>query len=118
MKLTQNLKNKKLIGMGKARFLRGFISVFLFLIVLNGICQVDLRNITPLSPNAAEIARYGETPVDYFTGTTGINIPLYTIASGDLKLPISLSYHSGGNKVESIASWVGLAWSLGPIPTI
>lgn len=100
------------------RIIRVSITFTLLFIYSDGFTQVELRNITPLSPNAAEIAKYGETPVDYFTGTAGIGIPLYTVVSGDLKLPLSLSYHSGGNKVESIASWVGLAWSLGSVPSI
>ena len=27
-------------------------------------------------------------------------------------LPITLSYHAGGIKVDQIATWVGLGWSL------
>jgi YD repeat-containing protein len=77
-----------------------------------------LPKIVPLSPNAASIAKYGEIPVGHFTGVPNIGIPLYTVNSGDLSLPLSLSYHAGGNKVESIASWVGLGWSLGSIPSI
>lgn len=77
-----------------------------------------LKQIVPLSPNAAAIAKYGEIPVGHFTGVPNINIPLHTIKSGTLELPLSLNYHAGGNKVESIASWVGLGWNLGTIPSI
>jgi len=87
--------------------------------ILNiGKAQTELKQIVPLSPNAATMAKYGEIPVGHFTGVPNINIPLYTIKSGTLELPLSLNYHAGGNKVEAIASWVGLGWSLGALPSI
>ncbi len=46
------------------------------------------------------------------TGTPDISIPLYEIGSGGLSIPVSLSYHAGGIKVDEYASWVGLGWSL------
>lgn len=80
--------------------------------------QMEIRKITPISPDAAAIAKYGEIPVGYFTGIPDINIPIYGIKSRELELPLSISYHAGGNKVEDIASWTGLGWSLGSIPCI
>lgn len=99
---------------------RLFIHCFAFLFALFPmiIFSQDLPEIVPLSPNAASIAKYGEIPVGHFTGVPNIGIPIYTISSGELTLPLSLSYHAGGNKVESIASWVGLGWSLGSVPSI
>ncbi|MES2063505.1 MAG: hypothetical protein V4456_16370 [Bacteroidota bacterium] len=47
-----------------------------------------------------------------FSGVPDISIPLYEIKSGDLSVPIMLSYHASGNKVNDMASWVGLGWSL------
>lgn len=71
-----------------------------------------------LTPNAASFVRYGELPVNHFTGVPSIQVPIYTIQSGSLSLPLALSYHAGGNKVEAIASSVGLGWSITNIPTI
>ncbi|TDQ21829.1 YD repeat-containing protein [Tenacibaculum caenipelagi] len=93
------------------------LSIFTMLFCVWGYTQ-ELPKVVPLSPNAASIAKYGEVPVGHFTGTPNIEIPLYTISSGDLSLPLSLSYHAGGNRVEDVASWVGLGWSLGTIPSI
>ncbi|ALM08801.1 hypothetical protein SB49_14050 [Sediminicola sp. YIK13] len=95
-----------------------FLSIYILIGLLNLYAQTDLPKIIPLSPNASSIAKYGEIPVSNFTGIPNIEIPLYTINSGELNLPISLSYHAGGNKVESISSWVGLGWSLSSIPSI
>jgi YD repeat-containing protein len=112
------IENRKMLNMRAIFILRKLTIVFLLLIVKNVFSQVDLRTITPLSPNAAEMAKYGEVPVDNFTGVPSIGIPLYNIVSGDLKLPLGLSYHAGGNKVEAIAGWVGLSWTLTSLPSI
>lgn len=66
----------------------------------------------PPSPEASSLGQYGDQPVGYYTGIPQINIPLFEISSGRIKVPISLSYHAGGIKVEQIASRVGLGWSL------
>ena len=66
----------------------------------------------PPSPTAEALGRYAETPVNQYTGVPDISIPLWQIQEGDIKVPISLSYHGGGVKVEESASWVGLGWSL------
>ncbi len=68
--------------------------------------------IFPPSPTAAGLGKYTDIPVSYYTGTPNINIPIWNISHGNLNLPISLSYHASGIKVEEIPSWVGLGWSL------
>jgi hypothetical protein len=83
----------------------------LFLCYLTANCQ-ELPKILPPSPLAAAFARYGEIPVDYSTGVPDIQVPLYTIKCGSLELPINISYHGSGIKVQDIASPVGLGWVL------
>ena len=96
-----------------------FVVIFFGVFVsIAGKAQNELQKITPLTPNAAAIAKYGETPVGQFTGIPGVNIPIYTIQSKELALPLSLSYHAGGNKIEEIASWAGLGWSVNTVPVI
>jgi len=77
--------------------------------------QVTVTTATPpapLSPTAAALGKYGEVPVSLYTGIPNISIPLYDIAVKGFHLPISLSYHAGGIKVEDVPSWVGMGWSL------
>lgn len=64
------------------------------------------------APNAGTISKYFEVPVNMSNGTANIQIPVYTIKSGNITLPISLSYHTGGIKVNDPVSWVGAGWSL------
>ncbi len=74
--------------------------------------QTQLDRVIPVSPTAGSITRYGNTPVNYFTGSPNISIPLYEVSVGGLKVPLSLNYQYDGLKVEEIASWVGLGWNL------
>lgn len=71
-----------------------------------------LPNILPPSPNASEFLKYGEIPINKYTGMPNISIPLYTIQAKGLQIPIYMSYHSNGIKVSEEASWVGLGWTL------
>jgi YD repeat-containing protein len=66
----------------------------------------------PASPNAASLGKYSDIPINYNTGIPNISIPVYDIKECDITLPISLSYHAGGIRVQEEASMVGLGWSL------
>jgi len=68
--------------------------------------------VIPPSPDAAAFAKYGEIPVSTYTGIPNISIPLYMVKTGIVDMPISLSYHAGGVKVEDMASNIGLGWTL------
>ncbi|MDB5145468.1 MAG: hypothetical protein JWQ66_4181 [Mucilaginibacter sp.] len=94
-----------------------FILIFSFCInTIQTFSQVpypdEIKKLSPLTPNAASLGKFGNTPVSLYTGVPNIQIPVYTINVKGFQLPISLSYHAGGIKVEEIASWVGLGWAL------
>jgi hypothetical protein len=72
----------------------------------------EAPSIIPPSPTAAALGKYGDIPVSLYTGIPSVDIPLYTLSGSHLKLPISLSYHAGGLKVEENSSWIGLGFSL------
>lgn len=72
----------------------------------------ELPEIIARTPEAATLGKYGNTPVSKYTGVPQISIPLYTIVEGDIEVPITLSYHAGGFRVQEDATWVGLGWSL------
>lgn len=78
----------------------------------------DKKSFLPTSPEAAMGSRFGDVPVGHYTGTADISIPIYTIKEEGIQIPIVLSYHSSGIKVEDQATWVGLGWNLQPEGTI
>jgi YD repeat-containing protein len=71
-----------------------------------------IGNVSIASPTAASLGKYGDIPVSYNTGIPNISIPIYTVKAGSLSLPVSLSYHGSGLKVQEEASWVGAGWAL------
>ena len=66
----------------------------------------------PTTPTMWEFQKYGDYPVSMHTGVPEISIPLEVARSGDLEIPVSLSYHASGIKVDQKATWVGLGWEL------
>lgn len=72
----------------------------------------NLRNVLPPSPNSSAFAKYGEWPVNLYTGVPSISIPITSLKGRSMEVQVSLSYHASGNKVGEVASWVGLGWSL------
>lgn len=64
------------------------------------------------SPNAAALEKFVEFPAATYTGVPGISIPMYELNAKGVKIPISISYHAGGVKVDDVASDIGLGWAL------
>ena len=79
---------------------------------------VDLRfaptetKMIEASPAAAGATKYGDYGVSYALGLVDVSIPLYEIKSHSLTLPISLSYDSGGVRVDDVSGPAGLGWTL------
>ena len=70
------------------------------------------NNLVPVAPTASQFVKYTEVPVSEYTGIPQISVPLYTIAVDGVQVPIDLTYHAGGVRVNQEASWVGLGWDL------
>lgn len=73
---------------------------------------LTLPNYTPPSPDAFSITKYGDVPVNEFTGMVNSNIPLYTYRAGQLELPISINYVGAGIRVDEVSTWTGINWTL------
>lgn len=78
--------------------------------------QTDSNTLLPLSlplnPEATNVFKFHQNPINKYTGVPDINIPIYELKTKGFNLPISINYHSGGIKVNEEASWVGLGWNL------
>lgn len=66
----------------------------------------------PPGPEAAALGQYGNVPVSYFTGRVNVSIPIWEFSGKETNFNVSLSHSGGARKVEEIATWVGLGWSL------
>ncbi|WP_298537614.1 RHS repeat domain-containing protein [uncultured Algibacter sp.] len=93
---------------------RLFILLHILFVFQNSFAQElpELLQLTPVSPNSASFARYGSFNVNPNLGRPNISVPCHVIKSGDLQLPIMISYNSSGIRLNNRASWVGLEWNL------
>ncbi len=76
------------------------------------VCAQQLPEVIQPSPETATLFRYQEYPMDYSTGLAQISIPLFEVKSGDLSVPISISYHASGCQVSDRDGPIAVGWSL------
>ena len=74
--------------------------------------QVSLPQVTPTSPEAASLGRYGDFDLTNATGRMSYSIPIHNISAGAYSWPISLNYSYGGLILEGKPSMSGLGWNL------
>ena len=69
------------------------------------------KNLVPLSPTAASLGTFGQTPVSYYTGAPIITVPLANLKYKELGVDMSLSYqNAGGNKPDLAPGFTGNGW--------
>lgn len=91
-----------------------FITLLAFFCSNFVVAQSDIQKVmTPPSPNAASLGSYGDVPISNYTGKMNLSIPFPSIITkSGYELPISISYNSGGVKVDEMPSFVGMSWVL------
>ncbi len=97
-------------------------SNIIYIIVLGCLCLSNVRihaqfdkhldQYVPQTPTAASFTKFSEAPVDFFSGTVPVNIPLEQVSSKGLSTSVSLRYHGSGIKASEVASSAGLGWNL------
>ena len=81
--------------------------------------ELERPNVIPPSPEASKLATYISYPVNLSNGLVQTSIPLYEIVDGDIRIPITLSYHASGLKPNMRSShWLGDGWSLTTGPSL
>ncbi len=55
---------------------------------------------------------FGQVSVDPQTGAANVVIPIYTFSSGQVSLPVSLSYNGSGVKPKDVENTAGIGWQL------
>lgn len=91
--------------------------LFILFLVLPYVLRAQNTNhitpeIIPPSPDLAALGKFGDVPVSKYTGVPSIGVPIHTIDFDGLEIPIRLSYHAGGIRVNEESGWVGLGWTL------
>ncbi|XLS30040.1 hypothetical protein ACJD0Z_04265 [Flavobacteriaceae bacterium M23B6Z8] len=86
--------------------------ILLFILLFPLISGGQEQDIIPPSPNASALIEYANIPVSLDTGIPNIDLPLFSLSSNGITLPLSVSYHASGIKVNEVASWAGLGWTL------
>lgn len=66
------------------------------------------------TPASRVFQKFTEYPVSHATGTIDIQIPLYTLETGGLSIPLALKYHSSGVRVQDPVGAFGRNWALFP----
>lgn len=66
----------------------------------------------PKTPESQSFEKYGNIPVDEYSGAANVSVPIYNLKGRFLDIPVSLSYHASGIKVNQEATWVGLGFDL------
>lgn len=89
--------------------MKRILTLLLFIPIIS---KGQIKTFDIPTPNAAELVRFGDIPVSYYTGKADINIPLYSLTVRDMTLPVTLDYNASGVLVNSLPSWLGDNWSL------
>ncbi len=75
-----------------------------------------LLNVLQVSGQGSPETRFNNQLQDFnvskYTGTAGVNIPIYTFSEGGVTIPISLSCNTSGIRVDEKSGIVGLGWTL------
>ncbi|WP_320052073.1 DUF5977 domain-containing protein [uncultured Acetobacteroides sp.] len=64
------------------------------------------------SPNAIGMGMGVTNPVNLYTGTVAVNVPIRNLNERGITLPIALSYDGSGVRPEQHPTWVGQNWNL------
>lgn len=99
--------------MKRTIFRKVMVMTFLLLSAVCGRAQDNVYDRTTISsPTPASLGKYVDFPVNTHTGIPEISIPIYTIETGNFKLPITLGNHPSGLKVLEPSSAAGLGFAL------
>lgn len=104
--------------------MKKIIIFFFYIISLYVNAQTDLSEFAKIkppqsyTPQASSLMKMIDYPVNYYSGLVNIEIPLYEIEEGDLRIPITLRYHPSGIKPNENVGRTGAGWSLNAGPQL
>jgi len=72
----------------------------------------SLPNIINPSPQSMAFTKYGDYPMATYAGMTDITIPIHTIKSRKLSMPITMGFHASGRMANEQDGILGMRWTL------
>ena len=90
-------------------------SLILLSLIASIICRATGNNtnyIPIMTPEAASLGQYGSFPVSLYSGSVDISIPIHTMKTNGITIPISLQYTGTGLIPNKDCGKVGHDWSL------
>lgn len=92
------------------------IGFFISILIMAGnsiYCQELIETFAPPPPpQASNLGTYIDNPVSLYTGKPEINIPIHTIKTQNLELPISISYSTDNVRIIDFPGEIGFGWTL------
>lgn len=92
-----------------------FMITILVVIIIRPAANAQFENegrIAIPSPQVWSFMKYGNNPINLYTGTASVSIPIYTYKDNDFELPISIDYSSNGYMPNIQTGILGLGWFL------
>ena len=78
-----------------------------------GATVTDYKKYIPImTPESATLGQYGAFPVSLYTGSVDISIPIHTLKTNNITVPISLQYNGTGLIPNKECGKVGHDWAL------
>lgn len=68
--------------------------------------------LTTPSPKATMMDRFGSYPVSLYTGLVDVTIPIFTVETNGITVPIEFKYHASGLKYDDLPMELGYGWTL------
>lgn len=70
------------------------------------------KYIPIMTPESATLGQYGAFPVSLYTGSVDISIPIHTLKTNNITVPISLQYNGSGFIPNKDCGKIGHDWTL------
>lgn len=87
-----------------------FVACFFYCCQLFAQLAPNLSNNIAGSSEVTAMSKAANIPVNYYTGTPGISIPIFNYTKSGISANVSIDYAAGGIKVAEEATNVGLGW--------
>jgi RHS repeat-associated protein len=97
------------------KYIRQVSAIFVLFFCLHASGQTyNTNQVTRSSPSVSALMNFNDVPVNLYTGTPDISIPIYNFPthSKDVDVSVSVGYHPSGVSSYNGTSDIGKGWSL------